>query len=123
MLHTPLIDRLAGADRPADTRPTFTPHPVFAGVELARLVGPADGGGTLATLLVSLAPGARMAPHRHDHQTEQHLVLAGSGRIVTETTERAYAPGSLFVIAENLEHSVIAGEDGMVLLAVFTPAT
>jgi quercetin dioxygenase-like cupin family protein len=122
MRTTPLIKRLAGADRAPEARPTFTPHPAFAGVRLARLVATDDSGGALATLLVMLEPGARMAPHRHDHQTEQHLVLSGDGRVVVDGVEHGYAPGSLQVIREGLEHAVTAGADGLTLMAVFTPA-
>lgn len=123
MFVSPLIDRLAGADRPAEMRPDWAAHPTFAGVRLARLVAPADSDGALMTLLVSLAPHARMEPHRHDRQTEQHLVLAGRGRLMLEGAERLYEPGSLVVIGEGKEHSVVAGEDGMMLLATFTPAS
>jgi quercetin dioxygenase-like cupin family protein len=122
MLTTPLIDRLGGADRPAAERPAFVPHPSFAGVRLARLVDAEAGGGALSTLLVALAPGARMLPHRHDHQTEQHLVLAGAGRLDLDGRTHEYRPGSLVVVPEGHEHSVTADEEGMMLLAVFSPA-
>ncbi|MDR3493162.1 MAG: cupin domain-containing protein [Ancalomicrobiaceae bacterium] len=123
MFASPVINHLVGADRPVDMRPNWTSHPTFAGVRLARLVGPAESGGALTTLLVSLAPHARMEPHRHERQTEQHLVLAGHGRMTLQEGEQDYEPGTLVVIAEGKEHSVAAAEDGMMLLAVFTPAS
>lgn len=122
MLTNALIDSLAGAALAPEARPVFTPHPAFAGVRLARLIGAGDSGGALSTLLVDLAPGARMEPHRHDHQTEQHLVLAGTGRVVIDGVEDGYLPGSLRVIGEGHEHSVVAGAEGLTLMAVFTPA-
>lgn len=102
--------------------PVWTPHPKLAGVRLSRLVDGADSDGALATLLVSLDAGAAMAPHSHENETEQHIVLDGEGILRLDGETHAYRPGQLAIIPRGHEHSVIAGVDGMVLLAVFSPA-
>ena len=102
--------------------PAWTPHPKLPGVRLCRLVDGADSGGALATLLVSLDAGAAMAPHCHEHETEQHIVLEGEGVLQLDGRTLPYRPGQLAIVARGHEHSVVAGSAGLVLLAIFSPA-
>ncbi len=120
MAETDLLD--AQALEYLATGHAFAPHPSFAGVSLARLADEAATAGRFASFLVRLEPGAAMRPHRHATQVEQHLVLAGSGRLDLAGEVRDYRPGSLAVIAQGAEHGVVAGPRGMRLLAVFSPA-
>ncbi len=122
MFENPLLDRLAGGDKPQSERPVWSDHPKFPCVRLCRLVSGAESGGQFSTLLVSVDPNCRMLAHRHDAEVEQHLVLAGEGRLDLDGQLRDYRPGSLAVIPQNAEHSVTAGERGMVILALFSPA-
>ena len=107
---------------PSAEPPVWTDHPKFAGVRLRRLVSGAESAGRLTTLLVAIDPNGRMLAHRHTAQVEQHVVLSGDGRLELEGRRRDYRPGSLAVIPQNTEHSVTAGADGMVILALFSPA-
>lgn len=97
-------------------------HPSFPGVQLKPLVKGADSAGAFSTLMVRIAPGGAMLPHRHDGQIEQHFVVAGSGLADLEGQEVAYRPGALMVLPRGALHSIRAGEDGMVLMALFAPA-
>lgn len=99
----------------------WSDHPSFPGVRLRRLVAAEQSGGCFTTLLVSLAPGAQMLPHRHENEIEQHLVLKGGGRMTLLDQSIDYRSGVLAVIPQGAEHSVAAGDDGMTLQAVFVP--
>jgi len=122
MFHNPLLDRLAGGDLPPSEQPVWNDHPKFAGVRLRRLVSGAESAGRFTTVLVSIDPNCRMLAHRHESEVEQHVVLDGEGRLELDGRPRDYRPGSLAVIPQNVEHSVTAGERGMAILALFSPA-
>jgi quercetin dioxygenase-like cupin family protein len=122
MFGNPLLDRLAGHDGPASQQPVWSDHPKFAGVRTRRLASGAESVGRFTTLLVSIDPNSRMLVHRHEAEVEQHVVLSGDGRLELDGGTRDYQPGSLAVIPQNAEHSVTAGEHGMVILALFSPA-
>jgi quercetin dioxygenase-like cupin family protein len=89
---------------------------------MRRLASGAETAGRFTTLLVSIEPNGRMLAHRHEAEVEQHVVLSGDGRLQLDDRLHAYRPGSLAVIPQNAEHSVTAGEGGMVILALFSPA-
>jgi len=116
------LAHVLGDAEPEERRPSWTNHPAFAGVRLSERAGASDTDGALKTLVVRLDPGAVMAAHRHPAQVEQHFVVGGDGVLKLGDEERRYRPGDLQVIARNAEHSVRAGPDGMVILAVFSPA-
>jgi quercetin dioxygenase-like cupin family protein len=122
MFDNPLLDRLAGHDGPPSEWPSWAAHPKFAGVRMRRLASGGETAGRFTTLLVSIDPNSRMLAHRHDAEVEQHLVLAGEGRLELDGRFRDYRPGSLAIIPQNAEHSVTAGEGGMMILALFSPA-
>lgn len=119
-----LIERMAEGNRAAPTAATegWTAHPSFPGVELKPLIRGAATGGAFSTLMVRIAPGGAMLPHRHDGQVEQHFVVSGHG--VADLAGRAvdYAEGALLIIPRTTEHSIQAGEAGMTLMALFAPA-
>lgn len=121
---TELVDRLAcgPCNRSGDAEEAWRPHPKFPGVRMKSLVTGKDNGGAFSTLLVKLEPGRAMLPHVHEKQDEQHLVLAGDGHMTLADDEHVYSPGVLIVIPRNTRHSVVAGKNGMVLMALFCPA-
>lgn len=96
--------------------------PVFPGVELKHLITGADTDGRTSLHLVRIAPGCVIGGHAHDPQWEVHEVLAGSGSCVMDGAEVDYAPGVMRVLPPCLEHEVRAGDRGLRLLAVFSPA-
>ena len=97
-------------------------HPRFAGVRLRLLAGGDQTDGRFSTYLVAIAPGQGMDSHRHDAQVEQHLVIAGTGTLTRGGAVQDYRRGSLAILSQGLEHSVWAGDDGMMLIALFAPA-
>lgn len=120
MISCTIDDWIASLEH-VDQAQGWSDHPSFPGVRLRRLVTPEQSGGRFTTLLVSLAPRARMFPHRHESEIEQHLVLKGGGQITLLGQPIDYQPGVLAVIPQGAEHSVAAGEDGMTLQALFVP--
>ncbi len=119
-----LIEKMAEGNRadPGVAGEGWTAHPSFPGVELKPLILGAATGGAFSTLMVRIAPGGAMLPHRHDGQVEQHFVVAGQG--VADLAGRAvdYTEGALMIIPRATEHSIRAGEAGMTLMALFAPA-
>lgn len=107
---------------PTDAEASWNSHPSFAGVMMKPLVKGAATGGAFSTLMVKLAPGAKMLPHTHEGRVEQHLVLAGGGTADLAGKGVDYAPGALLIIPKATVHSVTAGADGMVVAALFSPA-
>lgn len=115
--------RMLGEALPEDERPMWTNHPTFAGVRLSERVAARDTEGAFKTLVVRLEPDALMAAHRYPGQIEQHFVFAGAGAFTLDGVERPYRAGDLQIIPKNAEHAVRAGATGMVLLALFSPAS
>jgi quercetin dioxygenase-like cupin family protein len=124
MIMTTMTERLAEGNSAAPTPGDdgWSAHPTFPGVQLKPLVAGAATGGAFSTLMVRIAPGGAMLSHRHDGQTEQHFVVSGDGRAELDGHQVAYAPGALMVIPRGQPHSIVAGGDGMVLMALFSPA-
>lgn len=100
----------------------WTPHPAFAGVSMKHLVTGADTNGTSSVHLVRVNPDCCIGDHIHKGKTEIHHVVAGDGRCLLEGREIAYAEGVVAVIPADCPHSVVAGDPGLFLLAVFSPA-
>jgi quercetin dioxygenase-like cupin family protein len=124
MIERTAADRLAEGDgaRPTAADQGWTAHPSFAGVSLKVLADAAATGGALRTLMVRISPNCAMLPHRHDRETEQHFVVAGAGRADLDGHGIDYAPGRLMIIPPATTHSVRAGDEGLVLMALFVPA-
>ena len=100
----------------------WTPHPAFAGVSMKHLVTGADTNGTSSVHLVRVNPGCCIGDHIHDGKTEIHQVVSGDGRCLVEEREIEYGEGVVAVIPADRQHSVVADEPGLFLLAVFSPA-
>jgi quercetin dioxygenase-like cupin family protein len=110
---------------PVDADPTalagFEPHPAFKGVRLKLAIAGAQTHGSFSSHLVQVDPGDSLLAHRHPDQDEQHVVLRGAGRLTLDGEVRDYAPGDVAVIPRGHEHAVMAGSDGIVLLATVSP--
>jgi quercetin dioxygenase-like cupin family protein len=96
-------------------------HPKFRGVALKHLVVGADSGGLFSYHLVRIEPGEAIGAHIHDPQTETHEVVAGDGVCVNGDLRFDYSPGTLSLFQPRVEHSVRAGESGLLLFAKFYP--
>ncbi len=100
----------------------WTPHPKFAGVYLKLLVAGADTDNRLSCHIVKIDPGAALSEHVHAGQWELHEVIEGEGVARLAEREFPYHPGQMTVIPQGISHQVVAGENGLVLLAKFFPA-
>ncbi len=97
-------------------------HPKFKGVYLKHLLRGQDSDGKLSCHLVRIDPHSVMEEHIHENQWELHEVIEGEGEFILGTKETTYSPGHISIIPQGLEHKVIAGKNGLVLLAKFCPA-
>ncbi len=99
----------------------WNPHPKFAGVSLRHLVTGANTGGRLSLHHVRIDPGCAIGDHSHAGMVEIHDVIAGCGTCTLESSAIPYAPGMVGVMPADRVHRVEAGEDGLFLLATFSP--
>jgi quercetin dioxygenase-like cupin family protein len=112
---------LIAEDRTAD-RLAWNPHAKFAGVAMKHLVTGSDTGGRLSVHHVKIDPGCAIGDHAHAGQVEIHEVIAGEGSCTIGTKEIRYVSGTIGVMPADTIHRVIAGKDGLLLLATFSPA-
>jgi len=97
-------------------------HPVFIGVALKHLVTGAQTDGQFSAHIVKVNPNCILDEHIHYGKTEMHEVVVGSGLFVMGSLERKYLEGDMAIIPANTKHKVIAGNEGIYLLAKFVPA-
>lgn len=97
-------------------------HPVFSGVSLKTLIGLEDSDGRFTCLLVRVEPGCEIGEHIHDDQWELHEVMDGSGKCFILEKAIDYRPGVCAVIPDGSRHRVVAGNEGLSLLAKYMPA-
>lgn len=96
-------------------------HPSFAGVYLKHLIKGEKTNSQLSCHMVRIDPGCVLSEHIHAEQWELHEVISGAGRCQLDGKELPYQPGQMTVIPQGVRHEVIAGEEGLVLLAKFFP--
>jgi Uncharacterized conserved protein, contains double-stranded beta-helix domain len=100
----------------------WNPHPIYKGVYLKHLIIGNDTENQLSCHIVKVDPNCILEPHLHDGKIEIHEVVAGSGTMFLDKKEINYTVGQICVIPANMQHSVVAGKDGLILFAKFTPA-
>lgn len=112
---------LPGGEHPSVDLP-WRPHPAFKGVHLKHLVTGKDTEGRFSAHLVKVEPEREIGEHRHEGTLELHEVVQGRGVCHTRGLELDYRPGvvSLMPVAE--PHRIVAGPEGLCLLAKFVPA-
>jgi quercetin dioxygenase-like cupin family protein len=99
----------------------WNPHPKFAGVALKHLVTGKATGGRLSLHLVRVDPGCAIGDHTHAGQVEIHDVISGEGTCTVAGKEIRYVPGVMGIMPADTVHRVVAGEQGILLLATFCP--
>lgn len=99
----------------------WNPNPAFPGVALKHLLTGADTSGRLSLHLVRLEPGAEIGSHVHETNWELHQVVGGSGQLLLDGRTVPYHPGVTATLPENEPHAVRAGEQGLQLIATFSP--
>jgi len=100
----------------------WNPHASFKGVYLKHLVTGTDTGNQLSCHIVKVDPGCVLETHQHDGKIEIHEVIAGSGKMILDGKEMDYSPGQICIIPANMPHKVVAGKDGLYILAKFSPS-
>ena len=76
----------------------------------------------MSSHIVKVDPGAVLEEHVHEGQLELHEVIQGDGRSELGSKNADYYPGRMAVIPKGIKHKVIAGDNGLVILAKFFPA-
>ena len=100
----------------------FTPHAKFKGVYLKHLVTSDMTGGQVSSHLVKVEPNCVLDHHIHENNLEIHEVIAGSAKALVGEQEVDYLPGTIGVLPAKVPHKITAGEEGVYILAKFTPA-
>ncbi|MFA8435624.1 MAG: cupin domain-containing protein [Marinifilaceae bacterium] len=97
-------------------------HPAYHGVALKHLIEGATTNNEFSCHLVKIEPNCEIELHNHAGKTELHEVIQGSGICTLESNELEYEPGNVGILPADKNHSVKAGEQGLLLLAKFFPA-
>ncbi len=97
-------------------------HPAFKGVQLKHIVTAKESGGMFSYHLVRIAPNDKIGLHLHEGHLETHEVIGGKGVCVNDGVNIVYEVGIVSIFPANVQHEVIAGEEGLFLLAKFFPA-
>ena len=96
-------------------------HPTFKGIQIKHLLTSAETGNTFSSHLIKVAPDCGLDSHCHEEQKELHEIIDGSGECVLTGKTICYEPGVMTVIDEGEPHQVMAGTQGLLLLAKFFP--
>lgn len=99
----------------------WNPHPKFSGVFLQHLITGSETGGRISLHHVRIDPGCAIGDHAHAGQVETHDVLAGSGSCTLSGNAIRYLHGTVAIMPADEVHRVDAGDDGLLLLATFSP--
>lgn len=80
-----------------------------------------DTGGAYEVCEERCPAGFASRKHMHTQNHETFYVLEGSATFIMGDTEHQGNPGSLFHIPPGLPHQMIAGDDGVRVLMVYSP--
>ena len=88
------------------------------GCAMRCLIGEADGAPSFTMRQFEIAPGGHTPQHKHAHEHEV-FVLAGSGAVVIEGTERPVRPGTaVFVPPQHVHQFRNTGSGALVFLCL-----
>jgi len=97
-------------------------HSLFKGVYLKHLIKGIDTEGSLSCHLVKVNPGCILDTHVHIGKLEIHSILEGNGNCIIGERATEYVSGTVSIIPADTTHKVIAGNEGLFMLATFSPA-
>lgn len=118
-----LIEKIAYLNKEVEAAELeWNAHPAFQGVFLKHLVKGEATEGKFSCHLVKIEAGCEIGEHLHEGKWELHEVIDGTGRCFLLEKEIPYKLGISAVIPADLKHRVVAGENGLYLLAKFIPA-
>ena len=92
--------------------PPFSPAP---GIQVQPVIGE-----SLMTCWIAMEPGAIVAEHSHVNE-QLGVVVEGSVSITAAGETREMVVGDAYVVPMDLEHSAVAGADGVLLVETFVP--
>lgn len=101
---------------------TWNNHPAYKGVCLKHIIKGESTNNQLSCHIVRINPGSELELHCHPGKTELHEVINGSGTCSIEKSTITYKKGTMGFIPADRNHSVKAGDEGLILLAKFFPA-
>lgn len=85
------------------------------GVEVRPIFGQ-----SLLTCWITMAPGAGVPSHSHINE-QSGVVVVGSVTITVNGESRVLSAGEAYLVAPNVVHEGVAGQDGAQLVESFTP--
>ena len=97
-------------------------HNLFKGVYLKHLIKGIDTNSSLSCHLVKVDPGCSIDTHIHNGKLEVHEVIEGSGICIIGEKTIDYSTGTIALIPADIHHKVTAGNEGIYILAKFSPA-
>ena len=97
-------------------------HPKFRGVYLKNIITGNQTEGVFSAHIVKIEESCSIGEHTHDDNTELHEIINGTGTCMIGNKEVSYTPGDCAIIPKRTLHKVVAGENGLYLLAKFFPA-
>lgn len=97
-------------------------HPTFKGVYLKHLITGSQTNGTLSCHLVKIEPNCTIDNHIHEGKLEVHEVIHGKGCCHIGDRKIPYESGSIALIPSDINHKVTADQEGLYILAKFSPA-
>lgn len=100
----------------------FNPHPKFKGVYIKNLVTGDMTNNQLSCHLVKVEPYCTLDTHIHENNLEIHEIIYGTATCYIGENKINYNVGTIGIIHANVSHKVEAGENGLYILAKFTPA-
>lgn len=97
-------------------------HNLFKGVYLKHLIKGIDTNSSLSCHLVKVNPGCSIDTHVHNGKLEVHEVIEGTGICIIGEKTVDYSTGTITLIPADIPHKVTAGNEGIYILAKFSPA-
>ncbi len=108
----------------SDGKDLFSVHDLEAGIPRALnngIKGQVFHGDQSTMMIARFGPNMPGRIHKHPHE-QWHFVLEGSCTRVHEGVEVECNQGDFWVTLGDVMHTVVAGDDGLVLLDFFAPA-
>ncbi|MDE4908582.1 cupin domain-containing protein [Methanogenium marinum] len=97
-------------------------HPAFKGVYLKDLIPGSDTNGQFSCHIVRIEKGCEVGDHSHETQWEFNESLQGNGVFVLGGKRIPFGSNYSFVTPPGVEHTVIAEDEDLYILAKFIPA-
>jgi quercetin dioxygenase-like cupin family protein len=71
---------------------------------------------------ITLEPHASIGLHRHDHDAELYLIVAGHAEALLDDERRPVGPGDAFICPPGHSHGIDNGDEPLRFLALLTEA-